>query len=90
VRRWDVSHHPMASVMPGTLFLLKQKVQGRKRWPMLLFNDLVTALAHPLLRRLLTAEDLAAIIDKRHRLRQRAKEAHARRAQVGLWNNLTK
>ena len=84
VRRWDAWHHHMALVMLGTLFLLKQKIQGRKQWPMLSFNDLVTALAHLLPRRQLTAEDLAAIIDKRHLLRQRAKESHARRAQIAL------
>ena len=84
VRRWDAWHHHMALVMLGTLFLLKQKIQGRKQWPMLSFNDLVTALAHLLPRRQLTAEDLAAIIDKRHRLRRSAKESHVRRAQLAL------
>ncbi len=84
VRRWDAWHHHMALVMLATLFLLKQKLQGRQQWPMLSFNDLVTALAHLLPRRQLTAEDLAAIIDNRHRLRQKAKESHARRAQVAL------
>ena len=62
VRRWDAWHHHMALVMLGTLFLLKQKIQGRQQWPMLSFNDLVTALGHLLPRRQLTAEDLAAII----------------------------
>ena len=84
VRRWDAWHHHMALVMLGTLFLLKQKIQGRKQWPMLSFNDLVTALAHLLPRRQLTAEDLAAIIDKRHYLRRKAKESHARLSQVAL------
>jgi SRSO17 transposase len=84
VRRWDAWHHHMALVMLATLFLLKQKIQGRKQWPILSFNDLVTALAHLLPRRQLTAEDLAAIIDKRHRLRQRAKESCARRSQVAM------
>ena len=41
VRRWDAWHHHMALVMLGTLFLLKQKIQGRKQWPMLSFNNLV-------------------------------------------------
>ena len=84
VRRWDAWYHHMALVMLGTLFLLKQKIQGRKQWPMLSFNDLVTALAHLLPRRQLTAEDLAAIIDKRHYLRRKAKESHARLSQVAL------
>ena len=82
VRRWDAWHHHMALVMLGTLFLIKQKIAGRQQWPMLSFNDWVTVLAHLLPRRQLTAEDLADIISKRHCLRQRAKESHARRSQV--------
>lgn len=74
----------MALVMLGTLFLVKQKSEGRNHWPMLSFNDLVTALAHLLPRRQLTAEDLAAIITKRHRLRQQAKESHAKRSTAAL------
>lgn len=84
VRRWDAWHHHMALVMLGTLFLVKQKIQGRQQWPMLSFNDLVTALAHLLPRRQLTAEDLAAIITKRHRMRQDAKEFHSRRSMAAL------
>jgi len=84
VRRWDAWHHHMALVMLGTLFLVKQKIQGRQQWPMLSFNDLVTALAHLLPRRQLTAEDLADIIARRHRLRQDAKESHARRSMATL------
>lgn len=82
VRRWDAWHNHMALVMLGTLFLVKQKKAGRQQWPMLSFNDLVTALAHLLPRRQLTAEELADIINKRHYLRQKAKESHARRSQV--------
>ena len=62
VRRWDAWHHHMALVMLGTLFLIKQKIAGRQQWPMLSFNDSITALAHLLPRRQLTAEDLAGII----------------------------
>jgi hypothetical protein len=84
VRRWDAWHHHVALVMLGTLFLVKQKVEGRKQWPMLSCNDLVTALAHLLPRRQLTADELAEIIDQRHRLRQQAKASHARRSAVAL------
>lgn len=80
VRRWDAWHHHMALVMLGTLFLVKQKQAGRQQWPMLSFNDLVTALAHLLPRRQLTAEELADVINKRHDLRQKAKDYHARRS----------
>lgn len=84
VRRWDAWHHHMASGLLGTLFLVKQKIEGRQQWPMLSFNDLVTALAHLLPRRQLTAEELAAIITKRHRLRHQAKESHTRRSMAAL------
>ncbi len=84
VRRWDAWHHHMAWVMLGTLFLLKQKKTGRQQWSMLSFNDLVTALAHLLPRRQLTAEELADVINKWHDLRQKAKESRARRDQVAL------
>ncbi|WP_295455052.1 hypothetical protein [uncultured Thiodictyon sp.] len=84
VRRWDAWHHHMALVMLATLFLAKQKIPGRTQWPMLSFNDVVTALAHLLPRRQLTAEDLAEIINKRHSLREQAKESHARRAAATL------
>jgi hypothetical protein len=68
IRRWDAWHNPMALVMLGTLVLVKQKISGRHQWPMLSFNDLVTALGHLLPRRQLTAEGLADIISKRHYL----------------------
>jgi len=79
VRRWDAWHHHMALVMLATLFLVKQKMTGRKQWPMLSVNDLVTALAHMLPRRQLTAEELAEIIHKRHQRRLSAKKSSARR-----------
>lgn len=84
VRRWDAWHHHMALVMLGTLFLVKQKIAGREQWPMLSFSDLVTAMEHLLPRRQLTAEELADIIGKRHQLRQKAKESHARRSKALL------
>jgi hypothetical protein len=54
-----------------------------------LFNDLVTALAHLLPRRQLTAEDLAEIIERRDNLREKAKDSHAR-VPKWPWSNLTK
>jgi len=42
VRRWNAWHHHMALVMLATLFLVKQKILGRRQWPMLSINDLVT------------------------------------------------
>jgi hypothetical protein len=46
VRRWDAWHNPMALILLGTLFLVKQKISGRQQWLILSFNDLVTALGH--------------------------------------------
>ena len=84
VRRWDAWHHHVALVMLGTLFLAKQKMEGREQWPMLSFNDLVTAMRHMLPRRQLTADELARIIEDRHRRRTQAQESHARRAAAGV------
>lgn len=84
VRRWDAWHHHMALVMLGTLFLVKQKKTGRQQWPMLSFNDLVTALAHLLPRRQLSADELANVINKRHRLREQAMKSRYRRSEVAL------
>jgi hypothetical protein len=84
VGRWDAWHHHMALVMLATLFLVKQKQGGRQQWPVLPFNDFVTALEHLLPRRQLTAEELADIIAKRHDLGRKAKESYARRSQVAL------
>lgn len=79
VRRWDAWHHHMALVMLANLFLVKQKLAGQQQWPMLSFNDLVTAMAHLLPRRQLTADELATTVSNRHQRRQRAKESHSRR-----------
>lgn len=57
VRRWDAWHHHVTLVMLGTLFLVKQKKAGRQQWPLVSFNDLVTALERLLPRRQLTAEE---------------------------------
>jgi hypothetical protein len=36
VPRWDAWHNHRALVIPGTLFLVKQKNAGRQLWPILL------------------------------------------------------
>ncbi len=81
VRRWDAWHHHMALVMLATLFLVKQKMAHRETWPMLSLNDLVTAIAHLLPQRQMTAPELAAIISRRHKDRETAKNTHRRRQQ---------
>ncbi|MBK9663141.1 MAG: hypothetical protein IPO71_08935 [Nitrosomonas sp.] len=77
VRRWNAWHHHMALVMLATLFLSQR--YRRRQWPMLSINDLVTALAHMLPRRQLTAAELAEIIHKRHQRRLSAKQSSVRR-----------
>jgi hypothetical protein len=66
-------HHHMALVLLGTLFLVKQEMTDRQQWPMLSFNDLVTALEHFLPSRRMTTEELEDIINKRHDLRRKIK-----------------
>jgi SRSO17 transposase len=79
VRRWDAWHHHMALVMLAALFLVKQKTTHRETWPMLSLNDLVTAIAHMLPKRQMSAPELAAVIERRHRNRAAAKDVHRRR-----------
>ncbi len=82
VRRWDAWHHHMALVMLAALFLVKQKMAHRETWPMLSLNDLVTAIAHMLPRRQMSAPDLANILSRRHQARRATKACHARKKQV--------
>ena len=70
----------MARVMLGTLFLVKQKRVARQHWPMLSLNDLVTAMAQLLPRRSQTAEAIADVINRHHRMRQSAQESCVRRS----------
>lgn len=74
----------MALVMLGTLFLVKQKKQGRQQWPMLSFNDLPTALEQRLPRREVTVAERAKVITQRHKMRQSAKQSRYRKAAVAL------
>jgi predicted transcriptional regulator len=53
-------------------------------------NDLVTALAHLLSRRQLTAEDLAAIIEKTTPTVKREPKNPLQGGLKQFWNNLTK
>ena len=100
VRRWDAWHHHMALVMLAALFLVKQKAAHRETWPMLSLNDLVTAIAHMLPKRQMTAPELADVLARRHQARLAAKDSHARKQRglhplpptpgVGPGGNLTK
>jgi hypothetical protein len=68
----------------GNLVPGQAEGRGPQHWPRLSFNDLVTAFAHLLPRRPLTAEDLADIIAKQHRLRRQASDSHARQSMKAL------
>jgi hypothetical protein len=46
---------------------------------MLSLNDLVTAIAHLLPRRQMTAPELADILSRRHQVRRAAKDTHTRK-----------
>ncbi|MGH9802197.1 MAG: hypothetical protein ACRD82_17685 [Blastocatellia bacterium] len=81
----------MPGIITGSVGHVGYRIFGQTKNPgkstvacLLSFNDLVTALAHLLPRRQLTAEDLAAIIEQRQRLRRKAKGSHARCTQVAL------
>lgn len=87
VRRWDSWHHYMILVMLATLFLVKQKEQHRKTWPMLTLNDIVTAIAHMLPKRQMTSAELAHIITQRHNLHESAKRSHSKKHNVAKFSS---
>ena len=79
VRRWDAWHRHMALVMIAMLFLVKERLALREEAPLLSLSDLVLVLEQLLPRPEPTPDQLAAIIQERHRRRQTARTALLRR-----------
>ena len=79
VRRWDAWHRHMALVMIAMLFLVKERLALEEEAPMLSLADLVLALDQLLPRPEPTPDQLARIIQERHRRRQAALASHLRR-----------
>jgi len=78
VRRWDAWHRHMALVMIAMLFLVKERLALEEEAPMLSLADLVLALDRLLPRPEPTPDQLARIIQERHRRRQAAMTSHLR------------
>ena len=83
VRRWDAWHRHMALVMIAMLFLLKERLMLQEEAPLLSLSDLVLVLYQLLPRPDPTPDQVAAIIEARHR-RRRATMAGYRRREVGM------
>lgn len=79
VRRWDAWHRHMALVMIAMLFLVKERLALEEEAPMLSLADLVLALDQLLPRPEPAPDQLARIIQERHRRRQAALASHLRR-----------
>ena len=74
VRGWRAWHHHMALVMVALMFLAKERMAHRETAELLSCNDLVEIMRHKLPRKIETDADLVALIENRHRRRQRAKD----------------
>ncbi len=79
VRRWDAWHRHMALVMIAMLFLLKERLVLQEEAPLLSLADLVLAMDRLLPRPEPTPDQVARIIQQRHRRRQAATESCLKR-----------
>jgi SRSO17 transposase len=95
-RSWKAWHHHMALVMMALLFLLQQRQKHKANHPLLNCRDLKILLAHLLPSRAATLEEVIALMEQRHRLRQAATDSAYRRqpardgTEGGAGGNLTK
>jgi SRSO17 transposase len=84
-RSWKAWHHHMALVMMALLFLLQQRQEHKATHPLLNCKDLKIVLAHVLPSRDASLEEIIALMEQRHRLRQAATESayHRQRQRSG-------
>lgn len=84
VRRWDAWHHHMALVMIAMYFMLTERLRLRKQMPLLSCGDIVDFLKRFLPRKIKTENDMAELINKRHKNRQRSIDSANRRREIYL------
>lgn len=82
VQKWSGWHHHMALVMLAMHFMLTERLAQQEPRPLLSCADIEVLLAHFLPRRDVDEREVIRQMERRHRLRQRAMESHARRAQA--------
>jgi SRSO17 transposase len=79
VRLWNGWHHHMALVMMAMLFMLTERLQMKDQCPLLSCADVERLLAAFLPRRDASVEQVFSHMTRRHEMRRRAIESHAKR-----------
>jgi SRSO17 transposase len=79
LRLWNAWHHHMALVMMAMLFMLSEKLRVQEQCPLLSCADIERLLAAFLPRRDATPEQVLSHMNRRHEIRRRAIESHAKR-----------
>jgi SRSO17 transposase len=79
VRLWNGWHHHMALVMMAMLFMLTERLQMKDQCPLLSCADIEKLLAAFLPRRDASPEQVFSHMKRRHEMRKRAIESHAKR-----------
>ena len=80
VRLWNAWHHHMALVMMAMLFMLTEKLRMKDQCPLLSCADIEKLLAVFLPRRDASPEQVYSHMKRRHEMRRRAIESHAKRS----------
>ena len=78
LRLWNAWHHHMALVMMAMLFMLSQKLRMQEQCPLLSCADIERLLAAFLPRRDASPEQVLSHMNRRHEMRRRAIESHAK------------
>jgi hypothetical protein len=78
VELWNAWHHHMALVMMAMLFMLSEKLRMQEQCP-LTCADIERLLAAFLPRRDASPEQVLSHMNRRHEMRRRAIESHAKR-----------
>lgn len=81
-RNWKAWHHHMALVMMALLFLLQQRQKHQTTHPLLTAKDLKILLVHTLPRCDASLEEIVALMEHRHRLRESATDSAYRRQRM--------
>jgi len=79
VRLWNAWHHHMALVMMAMLFMLTERLRMKDQCPMLSCADIEKLLAAFLPRKDASPEQVYSHMKRRHEMRRRAIESHAKR-----------
>jgi SRSO17 transposase len=79
VRLWKAWHHHMALVMMAMVFILSERLHMKEQCPLLSCADIERLLAAFLPRRDASPEQVLSHMNRRHEMRRRAIESHAKR-----------